>query len=371
MAKVSNRSCRFKKGADTIFFLDFICFLNLGKISFINSKKVKFMKTSISVFLFAVVLFYFPPAMAEQAPFTITTGWGAMSGAVTIAHEKGFFKEQGIKTTVISMNRGKLAFQAFVQGKADAATTNSIPIVQSNSDASYYVIIGTLSYTDNQLKLLARKSAGITRISDLKGKKIALPRAGFTHFFLEKFLLLNGLSLDDVEEVFVDKKEIAGTIERGLADATMQHGVPIAETKKILGEDYIIFQNPIIHRKTNQLVVPRAWVAQHREQAKGLLRAILKAEKFIKTNTEESIEILAKARKYDVRDMARTVRHEMDYYLSLKQSIFTDLEGIEQWALDNNIVERKTPRNYLEMIDYSLLEEIDSKRVTIIRPLSL
>jgi hypothetical protein len=69
--------------------------------------------------------------------------------------------------------------------------------------------------------------------------------------------------------------------------------------------------------------------------------------------------------------MAQTVRHEMDYYLSLKQSIFTTLESIEVWALDSNIVERKTPRNYLEMVDYSLLEEIDPKRVAIIRPLSL
>jgi ABC-type nitrate/sulfonate/bicarbonate transport system substrate-binding protein len=120
-----------------------------------------------------------------------------------------------------------------------------------------------------------------------------------------------------------------------------------------------------------QLLVPRAWLAQHRDQAKELLRAILKGEEFIKTHTEKSIEILAEAKKYDIRDMAQTVRHEMNYYLSLKQSIFTELEGIEQWALDNNLVERKTPRNYLEMVDYSLLEEIDPKRVTIIRPLSL
>jgi CO dehydrogenase/acetyl-CoA synthase alpha subunit len=102
-----------------------------------------------------------------------------------------------------------------------------------------------------------------------------------------------------------------------------------------------------------------------------MLRAILKAEVFLKTHTEESIEILARAKKYDIKDMAQTVRHEMDYYLSLKQSIFTTLESIEVWALDSNIVERKTPRNYLEMVDYSLLEEIDPKRVAIIRPLSL
>ena len=329
------------------------------------------MKTSISVFLFAVVLFYFQPAMAEHPPLTIATGWGAMTGPVTIAQEKGFFKEQGVKTTRLSLTWDKQIFQAYVQGKANVMCNNSFFIVRSNLDPCHHVIIGTLSYTDNQLKLLARRSVGITRVSDLKGKKIAVPQGGFSHFYLEKFLLFYGLTLDDVEEVFAGKKEIPGIIERGLAHATMEHGVPITETKKILGQDYIIFKNPVIHRKTCQLLVPRKWLNQHREQAKGLLRAILKGEKFIKTHMEESIEILARAKKYDVRDMARTVRHEMNYYLSLKQSIFTELEGMEQWALDNKIVERKTPRNYLEMIDYSLLEEVAPKRVTIIRPLSL
>ena len=325
------------------------------------------MKTSISVFLFAVISFYFQPATAGSLPLTIATGWGAMTGPVVIAQEKGFFKEQGIKATTLSMTGGQQIFQAYLQGKAGAMCNTCLRIVRSNLDPSDHVIIGTLSYTDNQMKLLARKSAGITKISDLKGKKIAVTQASFAHFYLEKFLLFNGLTLDDVEEVFGGKKEIPGIIERRLADATMWHGVPIAKSKKILGDDYVIFQDPAVHRKTQNLLVPRAWVAQHREQAKGLLRAIIKAENFIKTHTEESIEILAKAKKYDVKDMAHTVRHEMNYYLSLKQSMFTELEGIEQWAFDNNMVERKTPRNYLEMVDYSLLEEIDPKRVTIIR----
>ena len=201
----------------------------------------------------------------------------------------------------------------------------------------------------------------------MKGKKIALPRAGFAHFFLEKFLLFNGLALDDVDEVFVGKKQIPDTIGKGLAHATIHHGIPIAETKKILGEDSVMFQNPAIHRKTNQLLVSREWVENNRGQAKGILRAIIKAEKFIKTHTEESIKILAKAKRHDLNDMARTVRQEIDFYLSLKPSIFTELEGIEQWALANNIVARKTPRNYFDMVDSSLLEEVDPRRVTIIR----
>ncbi|MEH0021406.1 MAG: ABC transporter substrate-binding protein [Desulfobacter sp.] len=290
-----------------------------------------------------------------------------MTGPVVIAREKGFFREQGINTTILSTTGSTRSVKAYLQGKADATAVNSLNIVRSNLDPSDHVVIGTLSYTDNQLKLLARKSAGINKVSDLKGKKVAVHKASFAHFYLEKFLLFNGLALNDVEEVFASKKEIPGVIERGMAHATMQHGVPIAKTKKILGEDHVIFQNPGVHRKTSHLMVSRKWLTRHREQAKGVLRALLKGEEFIKTHTEESIGILAKAKKYDISDMAHTVRHEMNYYLRLEPSIFTELEGIEQWALDNNLVERNTPRNYPEMVDYSLLKEIAPKRVTILR----
>ncbi|MEH0018540.1 MAG: ABC transporter substrate-binding protein [Desulfobacter sp.] len=326
------------------------------------------MKISISFLVFFIFVFIpFQPAAANQRPLIIATGTGALCGPVVIAQEKGFFRDQGLKTATTSLKTEKLAFRAYEKGGADAVVHSSIHIVRSNFDVSGHVVIGTIAYSDNQMRLLARKSAGITKVSDLKGKKIALPRAGFAHFFLEKFLLFNGLTLDDVDEVFVGKKQIPDTIGKGLAHATIHHGIPIAETKKILGEDYVMFQNPAIHRKTNQLLVSREWVENNRGQAKGILRAIIKAEKFIKTHTEESSKILVKAKRYDVNDMARTVRQEIDFYLSLKPSVFTELEGIEQWALANNIVARKTPRNYFDMVDSSLLEEVDPRRVTIIR----
>jgi ABC-type nitrate/sulfonate/bicarbonate transport system substrate-binding protein len=72
------------------------------------------MKTFISVFFFAVVSFYFQPVMAAP-PITIATGWGAMTGSVGIAQAKGFFKEQGIKTTTLSMAGDKQIFQAYMQ----------------------------------------------------------------------------------------------------------------------------------------------------------------------------------------------------------------------------------------------------------------
>lgn len=317
--------------------------------------------------LVTISLFFESAAMADQSPLIIVTGPGELCGSVIIAQEKGFFKEYGLTTITKSLKREKSAFQTYEQGNADIAVHSSIHLVRSDFDASRHLIIGTVSYSDNQMKLLARKSAGITNIADLKGKKIALPPAGFAHFFLEKLLLFNGMTLDDVEEVFVSKKDIPNAIQTGLADSTINHGVPIEKTKEVLGDDYVIFQNPAIHRKTNQLLVPREWVEKNREQAKGMLRAILKAEKFIKTNTEECIEIIARVKKYNIEDMARAVRNEMDFHLSLKQSIFNELEGMEVWALDNNIVSRKTPRNYFKMVDYSLLEEIAPERVTIIR----
>ena len=115
------------------------------------------------------------------------------------------------------------------------------------------------------------------------------------------------------------------------------------------------------------MVIPARLLSENAKQVKGILKATLKGEAFIKTNTDESVRIIAKAKKYTVEAMDKAVRDETEYYISIKQSLLLTLEIIEQWAIDSNLVERKTPRNYLDFIDFRPLEEVAPERVTLIR----
>lgn len=164
----------------------------------------------------------------------------------------------------------------------------------------------------------------------------------------------------------MNKKQLPQAIAKGEVGAICQHGMPIENVKKALKDDWLIFQEKPIHRKPVSLIAPKKWLIEQPAQAKGILKAILKADKFIQANTDESIRILAKAKGYPFEVMGEAVRDEPNFDLSLKRYLYMLFENMEQWAIDNNLVKRKKLRNYLDFFNYSLLEAVVSDKVTII-----
>ncbi len=306
-------------------------------------------------------------AQADPAKFTFSAGEGAMSGPVDVAEGKGFFHDYGINGIVKKFNSGPMALEEYLAGKTDAATTGFLSVVLTDFDITKHRAITNLAYSDNETKLLAKKSAGITKIADLRGKRIGTVRATTAHFYLCQFLTLNGIPTDQVEIIFLTKKELPKAIAKGDIDAICQHGMPIENAKQELGEDWIIWQDNNIIRKCNLVIVPLSTIQQKPDRITGILKAIIQGSQFIKTNTAESVKIMAKAKNYPLELMDKIVRNEMDFDATLDQSLLLTFETIEQWAIDNDLVQRKQPRNYLEFIDYKPLEAIDGNRVTIIR----
>lgn len=315
------------------------------------------MKQFFACFI-VMVLFHGTVVMAEEKAMWFSSGKGAMSGSVNIAEAKGFFIERGINGKVKRFQKGKIAFDNYLSGQVDFATTNIISIVLTDFDLSKHRLIATLAYTDNEIKVLARKSSGITKPANLKGKKIATTVATTGHFYLYKFLTLHGISASEVEIVFMNNKQISKALVDGDVDAICQHGMVIENAKRDLKDDWVIFQEGSIHRKPVSLIVPQKWLSENSEKAKDILSAILKADQFIQTNTEESIRIIAKAKGYSFEAMSEAVRNEINYDLSLKQELYNSLEQMEEWAIKNNLVQRKVARDYNNFVSHSSLESL-------------
>ncbi|NDV19080.1 transporter substrate-binding domain-containing protein [Pseudodesulfovibrio sp. JC047] len=305
-------------------------------------------------------------ALAGQTELTFSSGAGPMAGALNIARIQGYMAENGIDGKIHSYKNGKQSFDKYLAGIDDFGTCSIIPIVLTDFDTTQHRLVGTLSYTDNQTKVLVRKSAGIQTVADLKGKTIATVNATTAHFYISKFLEINGVSCDDVKIVFLTKKAMPEAIATRQVDALCMHGMPIENAKKLLGDDWAIFEDGTILRKYVVMVTSTKMVTETPDTLKGVLRAVLKADDFLKKNIDTSISILAKDKRYPLAVMDETVRHEMDYDLSIRQSLLLMLEDVEKWAIENQLVSRKTPRNYLELIAFEPLEAIAPNKVTLI-----
>ncbi len=323
------------------------------------------MKQCLVFITFIGLLFCASPTLAKEK-ISYGTGAGPMDGAIIVAQEKGFMAEQGLDVKTSIFKKGKIGFDNYLAGKESFAITNIISVVLTDFDITKHRYVATASYTDNQTKVLVNKATGINNIMDLRGKKIATVKATTAHFYLCRFLELNGVACDDVNIVFMKKNQLPDAIANGEVDAICQHGMPVVKAKKMIGDNGVIYEDDTIIRKSVGLIFPAAFVANQPEVIEGMLKATLKGDAFIKNDTVKAIEIIAKKKNYPIEAMTKSVRQEIDFDLSLKQSLLLTFETVERWAIDNRLVERTTPRNYLDFVDYKPLKSVAPDKVTII-----
>jgi len=321
------------------------------------------MKRYYSILSIMITLLLVAPVAAEDT-LTFSSGAGAMSGAVDIAINKGFI--QGETTRMHYFKNGNQSLKAFLDGKVDVGTTAPNNIITAKGfDPRKHVIIGTISYSDSQHRLLVRKDAHIKHLSDLKGKTIATGGT-YAYYHLYKYLLHNGIECADVNINQMKKNKAPGAIASGKVQAVFFHGKPIEQSKKALGENnWDIYKPQNLARKMNLLIVNREMVKKEPQRVENMLLGIMQAEDFIKTNRADSIAILAKAKKYKPSKMKEAMS-DITYELRLDQSLLLGMETLETWAIDNKIVSRTKPIDYFDYIDPAPLKKVAPTIVTLV-----
>ncbi|NDV20988.1 hypothetical protein GO013_16375 [Pseudodesulfovibrio sp. JC047] len=318
----------------------------------------------VFVTVFIMALLFTSASASAKTPLTFSSGAGAMSITVDIAIAKEFIK--GTNAKMFVHKNGRSAMKAFLNGTVAIGTTgvNNV-ILYDNFDPEKHAIVGTISYTDNQLKLLTRNASEITKKADIKGKRIAV-NGPFAHFSLYKQLNFYGISENEVTIVTLTKKQMPQAISSGQVDAIFQHGKPIENAKKALrAEGWKIFQSKNMARKFVVLVMNRKMIKQNPDVVDNVLKGILKAQKYLKTNPEECIEIVAKSKSYPL-PKAKEAIEEITYDLTLRQSLPLAMETMEKWAIDNDFVKRENPQSYFTYIEPKPLMEIAPDAVTFI-----
>ena len=84
---------------------------------------------------------------------------------------------------------------AIVSGMVDVATNAETQLLRQSVDDPDLRVIFTVA--ESFYRIGARKSAGIHRIADLKGKRITTPRNTSAHYYLVKMLATGHLSESD------------------------------------------------------------------------------------------------------------------------------------------------------------------------------
>jgi len=294
---------------------------------------------------------------------TLAAYAGETGALVYVAEDQGFFERNGLNVTIKDYESGKAAADALINGEADIATSAGFVFVSNSFDHTDLRIFGTVA-TAEVKELVARKDKGITTIDDLAGKRIGVTRKSGAEFQLGVFLVVNGISQEDVELVYLKPSEMVETISNGDIDAAFTWDPYTYNIKKELGEDVISWFGGEDFYFV--LLTKEDWIRNNPAAAERFIKSVLEAEDYIKDNSEEAQEFVKDRFDYE-SDYIDYSWPKQEFVVNLQQAMLVAFEDQARWSIEQELTDATEVPNYLDYIYMDALEEIKPEAVTIIR----
>lgn len=216
-----------------------------------------------------------------------------------------------------------------------------------------------MTVSEGLYRIVARRSAGITSLADLKGKRIATISITSSGYFLHRMLRTVGLDHDDVTVVPVmPLARLADAIAAGEVDAVTIWEPEIENVLTRLGSDAIEFSGKGVYRELFNLNTTAAQLADpvQRRRIVAFVRSLLAATKQLHEDPRAAWQAVARSSGHDETLVAQTWHHHR-YPGQLAADLLDVMEDEEQFLARQA---NRAPRARAELaglIDTSVLEE--------------
>ena len=275
-----------------------------------------------------------------------------------IAKHNGYFRQEGLDVEVKEFATGKLCFDAMVGGSADFSTVAETPIMYAGFGQLQVVVVASIESSDLSVKVLARKDKGVNRPGDLQGKLIGTFKGGSAEYFLAQFLRKHGLTMKDVKVTYMQPPELVTAVIRGDLAAIAMWEPHIYNAQKAIGDQAVVFTGEDLYTETFHIAVTQDYANRNVLVVERFLRALAKAEEFLKANPERAKQILLAAIPIDA-EILNHIWPDFRFDLILEKSTIDLLEKEAEFAKQTGAVppDSSTP-DYRKMFAPRFLERV-------------
>lgn len=208
--------------------------------------------------------------------------------------EKYYEKQLGVKVKIVKFDSGKDVNTALAAGSIDVSELGSNPTALGIGNGRNYDVIYIGDIIGSAESLVVKNNANVNSVSQLKGKKIAVPFASTSHYSLLNALKQAGLKESDVKLLDLEPNDIHAAWKRGDIDAAyVWYPVLnnlVKDGKILTGSDKLAKQGII----TADLVVARRDFAKsNKNLVVRYIKALNQANDLDQKNKEQSIKDIA------------------------------------------------------------------------------
>lgn len=303
-------------------------------------------------------------AAAHAETLKIAVSRGPVSLPLYVAEANRYFQAAGVDVVFVPCKSGLECFELMNSGSADIATAAELMLSLHAASHPETVLIGTISSSAHQIKLVARRDAGIAKPQDLKGKSVATVLGTSAQYFVSNWLTFHGLDASDIKLVATTPSDVVQTLATRRADA-VAIWEPLASTcVQELGGRAAVIASPRVYTQFFGLLSRRAVVSGRSQALNRFLQALLKAERFIETDPQQARDIL-RMQLGGSTELADRLMSEQDYHLRLDQAVISTMRSQIRWARSENLL-TSSDTDPAALVDAKPLRAVVPQAVTVV-----
>ena len=288
-----------------------------------------------------------------------------LNALIYVADEHRFFTNNGVRAVFKDYDTGVAAVDGLLKGEVDIALTTEFVLVGKSLQKHDLLDLATIDKS-MLFYIIARTDRGIKTTTDLKGKRIGVPRQTITEFYLGRMLELNGMRLQQVTMVDTKASDPAGAIAGGNVDAIVTWEPHVTQIRHQMGNTVIIWPAQSGQVSFWSVASTPGWIKQHPDLVSRFLRSLAQTEEYIIQNPAEAKAILQKRLKLDDTYIA-TVWSQNQFSLSLDQALILAMEDEARWMIKNNLTSEKQIPDFVNYIYLDGLKAVKPEAVKIIQ----
>jgi NitT/TauT family transport system substrate-binding protein len=281
-----------------------------------------------------------------------------------MAKQNEYLSVEGLTADLRFFGDGRLALNQLVDGHADLAIVGEIPIMYAAMDQKPVSILATMTTMADHV-ILARRDRGVRAPSDLKGKRIGISIGNSTHFFVDEFLLREGISRKDYVATDMTPAELLEAIVRGEIDAIATYQPRASVAAATIGSNAVLFSVDTVYDTAVSLVTTRDYASGHMMTLQKLLRAAIRGARSCKESPDEAIRTIAAISQMSPA-LLKDFWHLYQFQLTLRQGLLLTLEDEGRWAIRNGSRDATALPNFLDHFEIGPLNSVSPLAVTIV-----
>lgn len=241
---------------------------------------------------------------------TLNIGYQKAALKLIVAKKNQFFEQQfpNVKIAWKEFPAGPQTLEALAVGAIDVGYTGDVPIIFSLAAGKELKYLGYEDGSQQGHALLLPLNSPIKKLSDLKGKRIALTKGSSAHYFLAETLKKAGLEWKDIQAIWLTPADGRAALDKKAIDAWATWE-PYVSATELQGDAINFFDSTQLDLTYAFYPAQNKFVQQHPQAAQQIIQVLNHTDEWISQHPEQTAQILAQSTGLSI-EVATTVLHK-------------------------------------------------------------